>query len=72
MNSSTLRKEEFLVRVGVMAEETKLRIEKFEGKNYQHWKMQIEDYLYHKNLFLPLEGMDKKPMRQCPKRTRRS
>ena len=44
-----------------MAEEGKLKIEKFSGKNYQHWKMQIEDYLYQKDLYLPLEGITKKP-----------
>ncbi|RYA47032.1 hypothetical protein DD606_23905 [Enterobacter cloacae complex sp. GF14B] len=44
-----------------MAEEGKLKIEKFNGKNYQHWKMQIEDYLYQKDLYLPLGGLAKKP-----------
>ena len=44
-----------------MAEEGQLRIEKFSGKNYQHWKMQIEDYLYQKDLYLPLDGIEKKP-----------
>jgi hypothetical protein len=27
---------------------------------YELWKMQLEDYLYHKNLFLPLGGIEKK------------
>ena len=44
-----------------MAEVGKNKIEKFNGKNYQHWKMQIEDYLYQKDLYLPLEGIEKKP-----------
>uniref|UniRef100_A0A803LL22 Retrovirus-related Pol polyprotein from transposon TNT 1-94-like beta-barrel domain-containing protein n=1 Tax=Chenopodium quinoa TaxID=63459 RepID=A0A803LL22_CHEQI len=35
-------------------EEGKLRIEKFDGKDFGFWKMQIEDYLYQKNLYLPL------------------
>ena len=40
-------------------EEGKLKIEKFNGKNYQHWRMQMEDYLYQKDLYLPLGGMAK-------------
>uniref|UniRef100_A0A803LYH6 Retrovirus-related Pol polyprotein from transposon TNT 1-94 n=1 Tax=Chenopodium quinoa TaxID=63459 RepID=A0A803LYH6_CHEQI len=35
-------------------EEGNLRIEKFDGKDFGFWKMQIEDYLYQKNLYLPL------------------
>uniref|UniRef100_A0A803M738 CCHC-type domain-containing protein n=1 Tax=Chenopodium quinoa TaxID=63459 RepID=A0A803M738_CHEQI len=35
-------------------EEGKLRIEKFDGKDFGFWKMQIEDYLYQKNLYFPL------------------
>ena len=37
-----------------MAEEGKFRVEKFNGQNYQLWKMQMEDYLYQKDLYLPL------------------
>ena len=44
-----------------MGEEGKFKIEKFNGKNYQHWKMQIVDYLYQKDLYLPLGGLEKKP-----------
>ena len=29
-----------------MAEEGKFRVDKFNGQNYQLWKMQMEDYLY--------------------------
>ena len=29
-----------------MAEEGKFRFDKFNGQNYQLWKMQMEDYLY--------------------------
>jgi hypothetical protein len=47
--------------VGAMAEEGKLRIEKFDGSNFGFWKMQIEDYLYQKDLYLPLEGKTSKP-----------
>ena len=38
-----------------MAEEGKTKIEKFSGKNFSFWKMQIEDYLFQKDLYLPLE-----------------
>jgi hypothetical protein len=44
-----------------MAEDGKFRVEKFNGQNYQLWKMQMEDYLYQKDLFLPLGGVEKKP-----------
>ena len=37
-----------------MAEDGKFRVEKFNGQNYQLWKMQMEDYLYQKYLYLPL------------------
>jgi hypothetical protein len=43
-----------------MSEYGKFRVEKFNGQNYQLWKMQIEDYLYQKDLFLPLSGVSKK------------
>ena len=42
-------------------EDGKFRVEKFNGQNYQLWKMQMEDYLYQKDLFLPLSGVAKKP-----------
>ncbi|KAK2994756.1 hypothetical protein RJ640_013405 [Escallonia rubra] len=42
--------------VGAMAEEGKGNIEKFNGMNFQWWKMQVEDYLYQKDLYLPLVG----------------
>ncbi|MCO5594022.1 hypothetical protein L7F22_048041 [Adiantum nelumboides] len=44
-----------------MVDKGKLKIEKFNGKNYQHWKMQIEDYLYNKDHYLPLDGFQSKP-----------
>ena len=37
-----------------MAEDGKFRVEKINGKNYQLWKIQMEDYLYPKDLYLPL------------------
>jgi hypothetical protein len=46
--------------VGEMAEDGKFRVDKFNGQNYQLWKMQMEDYLYQKDLFLPLGGIEKK------------
>ena len=42
-----------------MAEEGKFRVDKFNGQNYQLWKMQMEDYLYQKDLYLPLGGKAK-------------
>ncbi|KAG9450355.1 hypothetical protein H6P81_010320 [Aristolochia fimbriata] len=33
------------------------KIEKFDGSNYQLWRMQIEDHLYEKQLHLPLIGV---------------
>jgi hypothetical protein len=48
--------------VGEMEEDGKFRVEKFNGQNYQLWKMQMEDYLYQKDLFLPLGGIEKKMM----------
>ena len=38
-----------------MEEENKYKVEKFDGQNYQLWKMQIEDYLYQRDLYLPLD-----------------
>jgi hypothetical protein len=31
--------------VGAMEEEGKFEVKKFNGKNYQLWKMQMKDYL---------------------------
>jgi hypothetical protein len=45
-----------------MSEDGKFRVEKFNSQNYQLWKMQMEDYLYQKDLFLPLSGVAKKPV----------
>jgi hypothetical protein len=42
-----------------MSEDGKFRVEKFNSQNYQLWKMQMEDYLYQKDLFLPLGGIAK-------------
>ena len=51
-------------RVGAMAEEGKVRIEKFNGKDFRFWKMQIEDYLYQKKLHKPLSGKKPEKMEQ--------
>ena len=48
--------------MGAMAEEGKFRVEKFNGQNYQLWKMQMEDYLYQKYLYLPLGKKAKQPV----------
>jgi hypothetical protein len=45
-----------------MVEDGKFRVEKFNDQNYQLWKMHIEDYLYQKDLFLPLGGIAKELM----------
>jgi hypothetical protein len=45
-----------------MSEDGKFRVKKFNGQNYQLWKIQMEDYLYQKDLFLPLSGVAKKPV----------
>eukprot|EP00253_Pinus_taeda_P025835 PITA_25835 len=37
-----------------MAKDGKFRVEKFSGQNFSLWKMQMEDYLYQKDLYLPL------------------
>ncbi|KAF7850214.1 hypothetical protein BT93_L5735 [Corymbia citriodora subsp. variegata] len=37
-------------------EEGKVRIDRFDGKDFAFWKIQIEDYLYQRNLHLPLYG----------------
>jgi hypothetical protein len=46
--------------VGAMSEDGKFRVKKFTDQNYQLWKMQMEDYLYQKDLFLPLSRVAKK------------
>ncbi|KAL5559010.1 hypothetical protein UlMin_035221 [Ulmus minor] len=33
------------------ADEGKVKIEKFDGADFDFWKMQIEDYLYQKKLY---------------------
>jgi hypothetical protein len=45
--------------VGEMVEDVKFGVKKFNGQNYQLWMMQMEDYLYWKDLFLQLGGIAK-------------
>ena len=45
-----------------MVENKNFRVDKFNNQNYQLWKMQVEDYLYQKDLFLPLGETEKKSM----------
>jgi hypothetical protein len=40
--------------VGAMEEDGEFRVKKFNGQNFQLWKMKMEDYLYQKDIFLPL------------------
>jgi len=42
-----------------------VRIEKFDGSDFGFWKMQIEDYLYQKKLYLPLTGQKPTDMEQA-------
>ncbi|KAE8660039.1 hypothetical protein F3Y22_tig00116959pilonHSYRG00493 [Hibiscus syriacus] len=52
------------IRVGAMAaDEGKVKIEKFDGADFGFWKMQIEDFLYQKNLYQPLLGKQPEGMK---------
>jgi len=48
--------------VGEMGEDGRFMVEKFNSQNYQLWKMQMEYYLYQRDLYLPLNRKTKKPM----------
>jgi hypothetical protein len=39
-----------------MVEDGKFRVEKFNGRNDQLWKIQMDDYLYKKDLYLLFGG----------------
>ena len=45
-----------------MAEDGRFRVEKSNGQNFQLWKMQMEDYLYQRDMYLPFCRKKKKPM----------
>ena len=42
----------------------KFEIEKFDGRDFGYWKMQIEDYLFQKQLHEPLLGEMPENMKQ--------
>ena len=42
-----------------MIDEGKLKVDKFNGHNFHSWKMQMEDYLYQKDLWKLLVGKTK-------------
>ena len=44
------------IQVGAMVDEGKLRVDRFNGQNFQLRKMQMEDYFYQKDLWKLLEG----------------
>ena len=44
----------------MMAEEGKIRVERFNNVNFEFWKIQIVDYLYQKDLYLSLSGKAQK------------
>ena len=46
-------------------EEGKVKIEKFDGRDFGFWKMQIEDYLYQKKFYQPLTGTKPDDMKQA-------
>jgi len=41
-----------------MAREGTKKVKQFDGTNFSYWKAQMEDYLYQKDLYAPLEGID--------------
>ncbi|KAH1188937.1 Retrovirus-related Pol polyprotein from transposon TNT 1-94 [Glycine max] len=45
-------------------EERKVNIEKVDGRDFNFWKMQIEDFLYQKKLYQPLSGDKPDDVRQ--------
>ena len=44
----------------MIEDDGKMRVDRFNGKNFQLWKMQMEDYLYQKDLWKFLEGKKEK------------
>ena len=47
------------------ADKGEVKIEKFDGKDFGFWKMQIEDYLYLKKLYQPLEETKPEGMQEA-------
>ncbi|KAL6562175.1 hypothetical protein OROGR_003182 [Orobanche gracilis] len=48
-----------------MADDGKVKIDKFEGHDFGFWRMQIEDYLYQKGLHEPLTGQKPEKMAEA-------
>jgi len=48
--------------VGAIVEDGRFRFEKFNNQNYWLWKMKMEDYQYHTDMYLPLSRKSKNPM----------
>ena len=48
----------------VVDKEVKVKIKKFNGIDFGFWKMQIQDYLYKKNLYQPLLGEKPESMKK--------
>ena len=46
------------------ADEGRVKLEKFDGTDFGFWKMQIEDYLYQRNLYQPLSGKKPEAMKE--------
>ena len=46
----------------VKMKSSKIGVEKFDGSDFGFWKMQIEDYLYHKDLQEPQLGVTEDTM----------
>ena len=44
-----------------MVEDAKFRVDKFNGQKFSVWKMQMEDYLYQKDLYVTLGRKTKMP-----------
>jgi hypothetical protein len=45
-----------------MVEDGKLRVDKFNGQNYQLWMMHMKYYLYKKDIYILLGGKEKQLM----------
>ena len=49
----------------MIGDEGKVKIDKFDGKAFGFWKMQMEDYLDQKRLYLSHGGKKPKDMSQA-------
>ena len=48
-----------MVKWVVMEDEGKMRVDRFNGHNFKLWKLQMEEYLYQKDLWKQLEEKTK-------------